>query len=912
MGVSRPLFCLVLTLVIARAKSRCVSCPPSSETTYNVHLIPHSHMDLGWLKTVEQYYYGTNAKVTPDAVQYIYDSVLKELSADEERRFIFVETGFFSMWWEKRPESRELFRELLERGQIEFISGGIVMNDEACTQYDNIIDQMSFGLNTLQRLFGTCGAVETGWQIDPFGHSKQYASILREMGFKQLFFGRIDYQEKKFRQETANMEFIWKFDDLKNITVSVTPDNYRAPPGFCFDIGCDDPVLVTDVDSEEYNVKERADIFVNWVRNNSKFYRTNNLLVTMGEDFNYMDAHKWFSNMDSLIEYINRNNYTVERDGEYLEMNLIYSTPTCYSRASAHQNYSVNRADFFPYAYPDEHSFWTGYFTSRPSFKYLVRWATGIYRAASQILSEIVQTGYLDSLRHSLAIAQHHDAITGTAKQFVNDNYVKLLSDGVQRAVKTLGAALGKQIEFCPQLNVSRCPLTEDLPPEGLPVVVYNPLAFNISTFLRFPLRDANVEVHDELGSIIKASVTTISDAVFNLAERQSSTRFELCIPVTIGALKFRHLRISPARSRRSPGRSAQKVRDGTSVVKAGDVEVGIGHGGIQWIRAKGKLTKIGQTFGYYQSTCSNGSRASGAYVFRPDGPKIAVVLRGEKQVNSDDFVEIRQTFSDNVYQNTRVYSSKAYVEADWIVGPINVSDNIGKEFVMTIRTDVVSNVTFFTDSNGRDVIERVRDFRENWNSKLSEPVSGNYYPITSRININDGDHHVTFLTDRARGGTSLQSGSIELMLHRRCLCDDRFGVNEALNESGVDGRGLQVRGTFRVFFGDAPSRAEDLQMTPPFVFFTEERFSGVGLLNVGPVEGKIHIVTFSCLDDRDYLLRIENISGESVRLDFPEFITQRYLRIREMDLAGLSAIAAIEDTVEIMSHEIKTFLVTL
>lgn len=109
----------------------------------------------------------------------------------------------------------------------------------------------------------------------------------------------------------------------------------------------------------------------------------------MGEDFNYMEAHKWFSNMDLLIDYINSNKYTVEVDQEDYPIRLVYSTPTCYRRASADQDYSINEADFFPYAYPDEHSYWTGYFTSRPSFKYLVRWATGVYRAATQILSEI-------------------------------------------------------------------------------------------------------------------------------------------------------------------------------------------------------------------------------------------------------------------------------------------------------------------------------------------------------------------------------------------------------------------------------------------------------------------------------------------------------------------------------------------
>ena len=38
---------------------------------------------------------------------------------------------------------------------------------------------------------------------------------------------------------------------------------------------------------------------------------------------------------------------------------------------------------------------------------------------------------------------------------------------------------------------------------------------------------------------------------------------------------------------------------------------------------------------------------------------------------------------------------------------------------------------------------------------------------------------------DRAQGGTSLSSGQIELMIHRRILKDDDRGLNEALNETG-------------------------------------------------------------------------------------------------------------------------------
>ena len=52
-----------------------------------------------------------------------------------------------------------------------------------------------------------------------------------------------------------------------------------------------------------------------------------------------------------------------------------------------------------------------------------------------------------------------------------------------------------------------------------------------------------------------------------------------------------------------------------------------------------------------------------------------------------------------------------------------------------------------------------------------------------------------TVLTDRSQGGTSMKSGEIEVMLHRRLLHDDGFGVGEPLNETAF-GTGLVVRGT--------------------------------------------------------------------------------------------------------------------
>lgn len=73
----------------------------------------------------------------------------------------------------------------------------------------------------------------------------------------------------------------------------------------------------------------------------------------------------------------------------------------------------------------------------------------------------------------------------------------------------------------------------------------------------------------------------------------------------------------------------------------------------------------------------------------------------------------------------------------------------------------------FFTDSNGREMMKRKLNHRPSWQVKLQEPIAGNYYPVTTKISIEDKleNLRLSVLTDRAQGGSSLQDGEVELMV---------------------------------------------------------------------------------------------------------------------------------------------------
>ena len=107
---------------------------------------------------------------------------MESLDEDPARRFSYVESAFIWRWWNQQTlETQNKVKQLVNEGRLELLSGGWCMNDEAATHYYSIIDQMSFGAEFLQETFGECGRPKIGWQIDPFGHSREYGSILAQV-----------------------------------------------------------------------------------------------------------------------------------------------------------------------------------------------------------------------------------------------------------------------------------------------------------------------------------------------------------------------------------------------------------------------------------------------------------------------------------------------------------------------------------------------------------------------------------------------------------------------------------------------------------------------------------------------------------------------------------------------------------
>nr|XP_012645942.1 lysosomal alpha-mannosidase isoform X1 [Microcebus murinus] len=925
-----PLPCLFLVLLAAPGARAAgyETCHPVQPDMLNVHLVAHTHDDVGWLKTVDQYYYGTRELYQQGAVQYILDSVISALQEDPTRRFIYVEMAFFSRWWNQQTNvTQEIVRELVGQGSLQFANGGWVMNDEGATHYGAIVDQMTLGLRFLKDTFGNDGRPRVAWHIDPFGHSREQASLFSQMGFDGFFLGRLDYQDKMQRELTEEMEQLWRASaslrpPIADLFTGVLPNIYEPPKGLCWDEMCSDEPIVEDPNSSEYNANNVVRHFLDVANSQSQHYRTNHIVMTMGSDFQYENAHMWFKNLDKLIQLVNAKQANGSR------VNVLYSTPACYlwELNKANLTWSVKQDDFFPYA-DGPSMFWTGYFTSRPALKRYERLSYNFLQVCNQLEALVgpaanegpYGTGSSAPLNEAMAVLQHHDAVSGTSKQHVAYDYARQLAGGWEPCQVLLSNALARlsrskaAFTFCPNLNISICPLSETA--SSFQVIVYNPLARKVDWMVRLPVSKSLFVVKDPNGKAVQSSVVVTPST----EQRDLS---ELLFSASVPALGFSVYSVAMSNS---PAPRVHKLK--TKSKKPSTHILTIEN---EFIRAtfhpktgllmqienleKNLLLPVQQGFYWYNASVGDNrsSQTSGAYIFRPTRQQPLPVSRWARtQVVKTALVqEVHQNFSAWCSQVVRLYPGQRHLELEWTVGPIPVTDSWGKEVISRFDTLLETGEVFYTDSNGREILERRRDYRPTWTLEQTEPVAGNYYPVNTRIYITDGQVQLTVLTDRSQGGSSLQKGSLELMVHRKLVRDDGRGVDEPLMELGsgawVRGRHFVLLDTVKTAAAGHRLLAEKVVLAPQVVLSQgdsvlynlwaspRKQFSGLRW----ELPPSVHLLTLASWGPGVLLLRFEHqfaINEDSLRnlsspvtLDLRDmFSTFTITRLQETTLAA-------------------------
>ncbi|KAF9623301.1 hypothetical protein IFM89_000790 [Coptis chinensis] len=826
-----------------------------------VFVVPHSHNDPGWKLTVDEYYERQSRR--------ILDTIVESLSKDVRRKFIWEEMSYLEKWWRDASDSnKESFISLVKNGQLEIVGGGWVMNDEANSHYFAILEQMTEGNMWLNETVGV--VPKNAWAIDPFGYSATMAYLLRRMGFENMLIQRTHYELKKDLARHKNLEYIWRqswdIEESTDIFVHMMPFySYDIPhtcgpePAICcqFDFArmrgsgyelC--PWGQHPVEINQDNVQERASKLLDQYRKKSTLYRTNTLLVPLGDDFRYVsidEAEAQFRNYQLLFDYINSNpNLNAEAKFGTLEDYFLtlreeadrinYTLPGEVGSGEVGGFPSLS-GDFFTYA-DRQQDYWSGYYVSRPFFKAVDRVLEQTLRGSEIMISLLL--GYcqkvtcekfptsftykLTAARRNLALFQHHDGVTGTAKDHVVKDYGIRMHTSLQdlqifmsKAVEVLVGYHHEKSEKDPSLfdpeqvrskyDVQPVHRTINTPEgSGYAVVFFNPLEQTRDEVVMVIVNRPDMIVLDSNWSCVKSQV---SPELQHDRGRTFTGKHRLYWKASVPAMGLQTYYIANGFLRCEKAKPATlriyseinplncPAPYACSKLEGDMAEIKNQHQSLSFDLKLGLLHKIHHKDGTVtvveEEMAMYSSSESGAYLFKPNGEAQPIVQpRGEVVILEgplvQEFYSYPKTTWDNapISHSTRIYNGENSVQEFVIEKEYHVEllghDFNDRELIVRYKTDLDNRRVFYTDLNG------FQTSRRETYDKI--PLQGNYYPMPSLAFLQSSNgQRFSVHSRQSLGVASLKNGFLEIMLDRRLIRDDGRGLGQGV----LDNRPMNI-----------------------------------------------------------------------------------------------------------------------
>ena len=821
----------------------------------------------------------------------------------------YVEQGFFQRWWkEQNDATKAVVHKLVENGQFEFNMGGWSMADEAATNYEDVINEMTLGAKFIYDEFGVRPTV--AWSIDPFGHSKEIEALYADIGFDAFGINRVHYKDKEDRIKNQKLEFVWRGSNSQgaksDMFIHMMDNHYCSPSecdffsnsaGECMYRTKDEAWFQDDADLPTYkvNAEEKAQAFVKMVKERATYYDNgNNLLITWGCDFTHLSAPIAYANMDKLIKYVNANE---DRFGVHVQ----YAVFGDYIKAvNKHKKqWEVYEGDFMPYA-SDPDAYWTGYYTSRGRTKGINRRvmnelsAAELYLSLAKVFGMPVEESLqkIMKLRKAQGEFQHHDAITGTEKQAVANDYVVQMEDGSFFANEATSATLGAILDVNVNHNITI--KWEELNGKRLGVILVNPNGWTMKNVFRAILPVDSVQVSNAKGEALPMQMMAIPEWSI---DRRNGTHY-VYVEVEVPPMGFTTIYFNPNTRMRMP--FGQKVE--TNSIENDVYRLTFERGLLATVELKeeGRIIPFTDKLYHYKGRC-NGGRCSGAYSFIPeyDDPD-AIGEEAELTILKGELMEeARIVYRDGYRQIIRLYKVASEMgRVMEYVYDFEETDE-GREIVVRFASDKLKNDrVMFTDGNG------LEDIRRKYRHDDVMAVSANYYPISNRVWMQDAEEtlRLSINVDRAHGVASVVDGVLEVMLRRRTVGDDWFGVDEPLKENDHYQQTLWVNLA-------APKNAVALHKKLDFhlnhaplpYYFVAEKVVEPAQQSMlkKDMPANVQLMTFQLNQayDKDFLLRFHHIYTKGEKTELAEkvvfdvneyFSTFQVKKMKEYVLSGM------------------------
>jgi hypothetical protein len=304
--------------------------------TLDVYLVPHTHADLCWKETMQEYFDDTVRRhtippffsrpfPTPSypfihQVHDIYDTVLAALVQDKSLKFSVAEIGFFRAWWEQAKETpRADFTRILNEKRFEFVGGGYSQPDEAANDGPALVRNMMSGHTWISMTFGEEALPTVSWSLDPFGQTPTAMSLFKQMGFTDAVIDRIPFSTKDKLVEEDSLEFLWRVrefneepteDELMFTHVLHAKYHFGNSGRISPDI---DRLYWGPQASDHTNsflidsIPRAARALARQITEQSEGQRHNKVLVLFGKDFAFQNATQEFSQMSPLVDWISEH-----------------------------------------------------------------------------------------------------------------------------------------------------------------------------------------------------------------------------------------------------------------------------------------------------------------------------------------------------------------------------------------------------------------------------------------------------------------------------------------------------------------------------------------------------------------------------------------------------------------------------
>jgi alpha-mannosidase len=423
-------------------------------------LVPHFHYDPVWWNTQAGYTQtwderrlsGARSAWPGHSAFTLVKAHLAKACQDPGYRFVLAEVDYLKPYWDTYPEDRALIRRLIAGGRLELVGGTYNEPNTNLTGIEPTIRNAVHGARFQHGVLG--GAPQTAWQLDVFGHDPQFPQVMSGAGLTSTAFARGPYHQwgpmltswnihehrKPFAPTQFPTEFEWVAPSGDGLLTHYMAAHYAA--GFSLDTA-QTPQAAADDLHELFTVLRPA-------------AATRNVMIPMGSDFT--PPMRWITELREAWR---------ER---YPHVQLHCGLPRDFF-AAVRAEFAARGVRPTPQT-RDMNPIYTGKDVTAIDTKQIHRLVESLLLDAEKwatfatLHGASYPTAALDKAWRLLLFGAHHDAVTGTQSDQV---YLDLLA-GWREAHD-----LASDVDSAARRHLAA---RIDTGGAGIPVVVFNPLAF--------------------------------------------------------------------------------------------------------------------------------------------------------------------------------------------------------------------------------------------------------------------------------------------------------------------------------------------------------------------------------------------------------------------------------------------------